>query len=48
MEFGERIKPLIEAENQLDIKVDFVPEEEVRKSYLNRGFGNIYDFSQTP
>ena len=48
LEFGEGIKPLIETEKQLDVRVNFVPEEEVGKSYLNRGFGNIYDFSQTP
>ena len=48
LEFGEGIKPLIEAENHLDVKVTFVPEEEVRENYLNRGFGNVYDFSQTP
>ena len=47
MEFGEGIRPLIEAEKQLDVRVDFVPEDEAMKTYLNRGFGNSYDFRQT-
>ena len=48
MEFGEGTKPLIQAEKQLDVRVDFVPEDEAMESYLNRGFGNSYDFNQTP
>jgi hypothetical protein len=47
MEFGGGIKPLIEAEKQLDVRADFVPEDEVLKSYLGRKFGNSYDFNQT-
>jgi hypothetical protein len=48
LEFGEGITPLIEAEKQLDVRVDFVPETELETSYLHRKFGNAYDFSQTP
>ena len=46
MEFGDSVRPLIEAEKQLDVRAEFVPDEQAMKSYLDRGFGNSYDFSQ--
>ena len=48
MEFSESVKPLIEQEQVLDVRTDYVSEQEAERTYLNRGFGNSYDFSQTP
>lgn len=48
MQFGEELRPLFEANQELDIRADFVPDGEARKTYLGRGFGNSYDFNQTP
>ncbi len=47
LEFGEGVKSLVDAEELLDVRADFVSEEVAGKSYLDRGFGNVYDFSQT-
>jgi hypothetical protein len=46
LEFAEEIKPLIEGQNMLDVPVDWVSEEVATERYLNRGFGNSYDFTQ--
>ncbi|KAI5459301.1 hypothetical protein BGZ63DRAFT_415919 [Mariannaea sp. PMI_226] len=51
LEFGEDIKPVLEKlelEGKLgmDIPVDWVSSNEVMENYLNRGFGNSYDFDQ--
>ena len=48
LELGEGIKPLIEAEKELDVRADYVLEKFAMDRYLNRGFGNSYDFNQTP
>ncbi|KAI1629961.1 putative phytanoyl-CoA dioxygenase [Exophiala viscosa] len=48
LELGEGIRPVIEAEKDLDVRADYVPEELALSRYLNRGFGNSYDFNQTP
>jgi hypothetical protein len=48
MQFGEGLRPILEANQELDIRVDFVPDEQALKDYLHRGFGNSYDFNQTP
>jgi hypothetical protein len=48
MQFGEGVRPFFEACKDLDIRVDYVPEETARATYLGRGFGNSYDFSQLP
>jgi hypothetical protein len=47
LEFGEGVKPFIESEKELDVRADFVSDEKAMESYLNRGFGNSYDFNQT-
>ncbi|PSS25910.1 hypothetical protein M430DRAFT_48314 [Amorphotheca resinae ATCC 22711] len=47
LELSEEIKPLVDSESGLDLHVNWVKESEVAESYLNRGFGNSYDFSQT-
>ena len=46
LEFSEEIKPLIERQTLLEIPVDWVSEDVAREKYLNRGFGNSYDFRQ--
>lgn len=53
LEFSEDIKPILErldAEGKLglDVPVDWVSPSEATERYLNRGFGNSYDFNQTP
>ena len=47
MELGEGVKPLIDAEKNLDVRADYVSESLAMDRYLNRGFGNSYDFNQT-
>ena len=46
LEFAEEIKPIVEGQNMLDVPVDWVSEKVAEESYLNRGFGNSYDFKQ--
>ncbi|KAH8422527.1 uncharacterized protein LDX57_000281 [Aspergillus melleus] len=46
LEMADDLKPLVEGEKGLDIPVDWVSKEEALSRYLNRGFGNAYDFSQ--
>ncbi|RTE80393.1 hypothetical protein BHE90_005091 [Fusarium euwallaceae] len=53
LEFGQDVKPILEKlENEgklgLDVPVDWVSREAVLEGYLNRGFGNSYDFDQEP
>lgn len=48
LEFGDIIKPTIEKQGSLEIPVDWVSDEEASTRYLYRGFGNSYDFGQTP
>jgi len=43
---SESLKPVVEAEARLEVPVDWVSEEEALGSYLQRGFGNSYDFGQ--
>ena len=46
LELAESIKPMIEGQDALDVPVDWVSEEVAASSYLNRGYGNSYDFGQ--
>jgi hypothetical protein len=48
LELAEEIRPLIDDGGDLDVRADFVSESEALGRYLNRGFGNSYDFSQSP
>ena len=48
LELSESLKSVIEAEGNLQVPVDWVSEEEAKARYLNRGFGNSYDFGQAP
>ncbi|KAF5581724.1 phytanoyl dioxygenase [Fusarium pseudocircinatum] len=51
LELGEDLKPILEGLEKegklgLDVPVDWASREAVLEGYLNRGFGNSYDFSQ--
>lgn len=47
LKFGEDMKGLLAGlESQLEVPVDWVKNEEVLGSYLQREFGNAYDFDQ--
>ena len=51
LELGEDVKPTLENLERegklgLDVPVDWATREAVLEGYLNRGFGNSYDFSQ--
>lgn len=48
LELAEDIKPMVEELKELDIRADWLSEREALGKYLNRGFGNSYDFNQTP
>lgn len=48
MELSEEIRPLVKKQTALEVPCDWVSEEEAEKRYLNRGFGNSYDFNQVP
>ncbi|KAI2472432.1 hypothetical protein F4781DRAFT_383587, partial [Annulohypoxylon bovei var. microspora] len=53
LQFSDDIKPVLEkleGEGRLglEVPVDWVGREEALKTYLNRGFGNSYDFNQAP
>jgi len=48
LEFAEDIRPIIEGQSELEVPVDWVTREEALSRYLNRPFGNSYDFNQTP
>lgn len=48
VEFGESVRPFIDQEKMLDIRVNYVSDDEAERTYLDRGFGNSYDFSQVP
>jgi ectoine hydroxylase-related dioxygenase (phytanoyl-CoA dioxygenase family) len=46
LEFSESVRGVVEGEKRLEIPVDWVGEEEALGRYLERGFGNSYDFGQ--
>jgi len=48
LEFADDLRPDFESQRQLEVPVDWVDESHAMESYLNRGFGNSYDFSQSP
>jgi hypothetical protein len=48
LELGEGIKSLVDADTSLDVRADYVSEDIATSRYLDRGFGNSYDFNQTP
>ncbi|KAI1077048.1 hypothetical protein F5B20DRAFT_303875 [Whalleya microplaca] len=53
LEFADDVKPVLEGldargELGLEVPVDWVSKQDVMGKYLNRGFGNSYDFNQSP
>lgn len=48
VELADDLKPIIEGQNELEVPVNWVSKSEALSRYLNRGFGNAYDFNQTP
>ena len=47
VEFAEDLRPVLKQyESALQIQATYLPEDDVRKRYLNRPFGNAYDFGQ--
>ncbi len=46
LELANEIKPLIDQQNDIEVPVDWVSKETAQQRYLNRGFGNSYDFGQ--
>lgn len=46
LELAESVKETVEHQDMLEVPVDWVTEAEAGDKYLNRGFGNSYDFSQ--
>ena len=48
LELSEKIRPMIERQGALEVPCDWVSEQEAADRYLNRGFGNSYDFGQVP
>lgn len=51
LEFGDDVRPVLEGLEKdgklgLEVPVDWVAREKVLEGYLNRGFGNSYDFNQ--
>lgn len=48
LELAEELKPIIENRTDLEIPVNWVSEREALARYLNRGFGNSYDFGRLP
>ncbi|CAI7657531.1 unnamed protein product [Penicillium crustosum] len=48
LEFADNMKPVIEGQTELEIPVNWVSRSEALSRYLNRGFGNEYDFNQYP
>jgi hypothetical protein len=46
LELAEELKPIVKAQTNLEVPVDWVSEEKALGAYLNRPFGNSYDFGQ--
>ncbi|GAE00012.1 hypothetical protein PVAR5_8742 [Paecilomyces variotii No. 5] len=46
--FAEDIRSVIEGQSELEVPVDWISRDKILSNYLNRGFGNSYDFNQTP
>ncbi|KAG8854094.1 hypothetical protein FRB96_007800 [Tulasnella sp. 330] len=47
VEFSEELKPILQgSRSSLQIQSTFLPEAEIYERYLNRPYGNAYDFDQ--
>lgn len=46
LELSKDCKQVVEGQSQLEVPVDWVSAADAETRYLNRGFGNSYDFGQ--
>jgi hypothetical protein len=46
LELADNIRPLVDSQSGLEVPVDWATKEAAQDRYLNRGFGNSYDFGQ--
>jgi hypothetical protein len=47
VEFAEELRPILEEhESAIQVQATYLPGEVVKERYLNRPFGNAYDFGQ--
>jgi hypothetical protein len=47
VEFAEDLRPILdECRLELQIQSTLLPEKDIMEQYLNRGYGNVYDFDQ--
>jgi hypothetical protein len=47
VEFAEELRPILEEYSPvLQIQSRLLPEKDILERYLNRGYGNAYDFDQ--
>lgn len=46
LELADELKSAVQEQSELQIPVDWVSEKDALDRYLNRGFGNSYDFGQ--
>lgn len=46
LQFADDLKEIVESEASLEIPVEWASKDAVNEQYLNRAFGNAYDFSQ--
>jgi hypothetical protein len=47
LEFADDLKETIEGQKDVEVPVEWVSRSEAMERYLNRGFGNAYDFNQS-
>lgn len=48
LELSEGIRPTVEGQDALEVPCDWISEQQAQERYLNRAFGNAYDFNQLP
>ncbi|KAL4893847.1 hypothetical protein BDV59DRAFT_207570 [Aspergillus ambiguus] len=48
LELADDLKPVIDSLADVEVPVDWVTKSDALSRYLNRGFGNAYDFNQQP
>ena len=46
LELSSNIKPVVDRQGTLEVPCDWVSERDAEERYLNRAFGNSYDFNQ--
>ena len=46
LELAGEIQAMVDGQELLDVPVDWISERAANDRYLNRGFGNSYDFGQ--